>query len=284
MLKRLSHHKTLRLAAKVLRHPDRAVLRLVLKARLRRTPIRSERTRFLVFLSRHFGVDAVSLLKEYRRSEFYSWFQQRRAALDQFKGPVRFGTTGLFGCEALYLLVRASRPEIVVDTGVLYGASTSHILAALAENGSGELHSIDIGRDRREPPHEYFIPAELQTNWDLIIGDSRRELPRLLDRCGTIDMFYHDSLHTWEHMVWEYGTALPHLSSRGILSSDDVQSAPDLPGIFRRNPYPAFCSTHNLPFLTFHNLGVSVLGSTPAYLDRNRRGLGQHVSAPALMS
>ena len=70
MFSRISHHKILRLAAKVLRHPDRAVLRLVLKARLRRTPIRSERLRLLAFLSRQFGVDAVSFLAEYRRSEF----------------------------------------------------------------------------------------------------------------------------------------------------------------------------------------------------------------------
>ncbi|HET6777258.1 MAG TPA: class I SAM-dependent methyltransferase [Gemmatimonadales bacterium] len=282
MLSRTSYQRTLRLAGKVLRHPDRAVLRLVLKARLRRTPIRNERVRLLAFLSRQFGVDAASFLTEYRRSEFYSWFRRQRAALDRFKGPYRFGTTGLFGCEALYLLVRATRPRIVVDTGVLYGASTGHILAALADNRSGRLHSIDIGRDPREPPHDYFIPAELQSNWDLITGDSRRELPRLLGRCGTIDMFYHDSLHTWEHMFWEYGTALPHLSSHGILSSDDVQNAPDLPGIFRKNAFPSFCRTHHLPCLTFHNLGVSVLGLTPAFVDRP--GPHHHVSASALMS
>lgn len=282
MLSRIPYHKTLRLAAKVLRHPDRAVLRLVLKLRLRRTPIRTERDRLLAFLSRRFRVDAVSLLTEYRRSEFYSWFRQQRAALDRFPGPYRFGTTGLFGCEALYLLVRASRPRIVVDTGVLYGASTGHILAALADNGSGRLHSIDIGRDEREPPHDHFIPAELQSNWDFIIGDSRRELPRLLNRCGTIDMFYHDSLHTREHMLWEYETALPHLSSHGVLSSDDVQNALDLPGIFRKNAFPAFCGTHNLRSVTFYNLGVAMLGLTPARVDR--AGVRQQIAAPALTS
>ena len=111
--------------------------------------------------------------------------------------------------------MRASRPEVAVDTGVLYGASTAHILAAMADNGTGELHSIDIGRDRREPPHDFFIPAHLQPRWELTIGDSRDELPRVLQRCGNIDLFYHDSLHTWEHMLWEYGTALPYLTERG---------------------------------------------------------------------
>ncbi len=283
MLDRTSSRKALRLAMKALRHPDRAVLRLVLKARLRRTPVARERLRLLSFLSRQFGVDAVSLLREYRKSEFYSWFQRQRVALDRFRGPYRFGTTGFFGCEALYLLVRASRPGTVVDTGVLYGASTAHILAALADNGGGELHSIDIGRDPREPPHDYFIPAELQSNWELVTGDSRRALPTLLNRIGPIDMFYHDSLHTREHMIWEYGTALPHLSLHGILASDDVQNAPSLPGIFRPNPFPAFCRTRRILHTTFHNLGLAMPGLTRGLVPR--RGLAPQLHAvPALRS
>jgi predicted O-methyltransferase YrrM len=60
-------------------------------------------------------------------------------ALGCFRGPYRHGTTGECGCEALYLLVRAARPRTVVKTGVLYGASSAHILAALARNGEGQL-------------------------------------------------------------------------------------------------------------------------------------------------
>jgi predicted O-methyltransferase YrrM len=257
MLKQLLSHKKLRLAGKAVRHPSRAVLRLMLKARLRRKKISQERVRFLRFLSLQFGVDAVDLLRQYRQSRFYREFQRQRAALDRFPGPYRFGTTGLFGCETLYLLVRASRPQIAVDTGVLYGASTAHILAAMADNGSGELHSIDIGRDPREPPHEFFIPPHLQSRWELIIGDSREKLPRLLRRCGNLDFFYHDSLHTWEHMLWEYGTALPYLTERGLLASDDVENAPSLRRLFRQNAFPAFCHTRGILYTTFHNLGVA---------------------------
>jgi predicted O-methyltransferase YrrM len=260
MLKQLLSHRKLRLAGKAVRHPGRAVLRLMLKARLRGKKVSQERVRFLRFLSLQFGVNAVDLLHQYRRSRFYREFQQRRAALDRFAGPYRFGTTGLFGCEAVYLLVRASRPKIAVDTGVLYGASTAHILAAMSDNGTGELHSIDIGRDPREPPHQFFIPPHLQSRWELIIGDSRDELPRLLQRCGNIDLFYHDSLHTWEHMLWEYETALPHLTDRGLLASDDVENAPSLRRLFRQNAFPAFCHARGILYTTFHNLGVAVPG------------------------
>ncbi|MGI9040082.1 MAG: class I SAM-dependent methyltransferase [Gemmatimonadales bacterium] len=261
MVSQILKGKTVRMAGKAIRNPSRAVLRLVLKARLRRAKIEDERGRLLDLLSRRFGVDAAALLAEYHQSEFHRWFQQRRVELDQFEGPYRFGTTGEFGCEAMYLLVRAARPRVVVDTGVLYGGSSAHILAALAQNGAGELHSIDIGRDDREPPHDFFVPSELRPRWDLIIGDSRRELPALLRRCGTVDLFHHDSLHTWDHMTWEYETAFPYLSPDGLLSSDDIQNPPSIPGIFRQNAFPAFCQRRHFSFGSFHNLGVAFRGT-----------------------
>jgi predicted O-methyltransferase YrrM len=261
VVQQLLRSKLLRMAGKAIRHPDRAVMRLVLKARLRRSTIHEDRRRLLGLLARRFGVNGPRLMAEYRRSDFYRWFRERRTALDQFEGPYRLGTTGKFGCEALYLLVRATRPRVVVDTGVLYGASSAHILAALEHNGFGELHSIDIGRDSREPPHDHFVPAELLPRWDLIIGDSRRQLLPLLRRCGPVDLFHHDSLHTWDHMIWEFETAVPYLSGSGVLSSDDVQNPPSLLGIFGPNPFPAFCQERQIPFSRFHNLGVAFPGS-----------------------
>jgi predicted O-methyltransferase YrrM len=249
-----------RMLGKAIRDPRRAVLRLVLRSRLARTGVEQERRRLLGFLSHHYGVDGTALAAEYRRSKLLAWFREQRAALERFAGPYRFGTTGEFGCQALYLLVRAARPRVIVETGVLYGASSAHLLAALALNGGGELHSIEIGRDPREPPHDHFVPRELRPHWDLIIGNSRRELPLLLERCGLIDMFHHDSLHTFEHMTWEFETALPHLSSEGVLSSDDILNPPSLLGVFRENAFAAFCKRREVSYTTFANLGVATPG------------------------
>jgi len=243
---------------KAVRDPRRAVLRLVLRSRLGRTGVETERRRLISFLSERYDIDALALLDEYRRSSFLDWFRKRRGALDRFPGPYRLGTTGEFGCEALYLLVRAARPRTIVETGVLYGASSAHILAALARNGEGELYSVELGRDSREPSHDHFVPDELRHRWKLTIGDSRRELPSLLQRRAPIDMFYHDSLHTFDHMTWEFETALPHLSPRGILSSDDVLNPPSLAGIFRDGAFPALCKDRQVFHTTFHNLGVAL--------------------------
>lgn len=254
-----------RMLMKAIRHPSRAVMRLVLRARLARIRVEEERARLLTCLSQHFGVDGAALATEFTQSDFLRWFRERRAALQRFAGPVRLGTTGEFGCEALYLLVRAARPQVVVETGVLYGASSGHILAALARNGRGQLYSIDIGRDPREPPHEFFVPAELQPYWHLIIGDSRRELPSLLNRCPAIDMFHHDSLHTFRHMTWEFETAFPHLTAGGVLSSDDILAPLSLLGIFRQNAFPTFCERRQVSYASFHNFGVGFMGSHEAF-------------------
>jgi predicted O-methyltransferase YrrM len=245
-----------RMLRKAVRHPSRAVMRLVLRSRLSRIDVDEERTRLLALLSERFGVDGPALAAEYTRSEFLWWFRKRRAELGRFTGPMRLGTTGAFGCEALYLLVRAARPAVVVDTGVLYGASTGHILAALARNGSGRLHSIDIGRDPREPPHEFFIRDDLRSRWELIIGDSRRELPSLLGRLPAVDLFHHDSLHTFDHMTWEFETVWPHLSPAGVISSDDILNPSSLAGIFQQNAFPAFCQRRQLSYAAFHNFAV----------------------------
>jgi predicted O-methyltransferase YrrM len=243
---------------KAVRDPRRALLRLVLRSRLARTDVETQRRRLVSFLSTHYDMDAQALVAEYRQSSFLEWFRRRRAALERFPGPYRLGTTGEFGCEALYLLVRAARPRTIVETGVLYGASSAHILAALARNDAGELYSVEIGRDLREPSHDHFVPAELRDRWRLIIGDSRRELPMLLARCGPVDIFYHDSLHTFDHMTWEFETALPSLSRSGVLASDDVLNPPSLVGIFRDGAFPAFCRDRRIFHTTFHNLGIAL--------------------------
>ena len=66
------------------------------------------------------------------------------------------------------------------------------------------------------------ITKNLRKRWNLILGDSRKELPKLLEDLSTIDIFLHDSKHTQDHMKWEYETAWPHLKNCGLLISDDT--------------------------------------------------------------
>lgn len=123
----------------------------------------------------------------------------------------------------LYIICRVIRPSIVVETGVHYGMSSAFILQALHVNGYGELHSIDIPQPATDDFTGSLIPNDLKFRWQLHRGVSRRELPSLLvDR--TIDLFVHDSLHTYRNMRREFVQAWQHLRLGGVLISDDIES------------------------------------------------------------
>jgi predicted O-methyltransferase YrrM len=124
-----------------------------------------------------------------------------------------------------YAAIRALAPDVIVETGVASGVSTSYLLLALQKNGRGKLHSIELSDPQYLPPGKssgWIVPDWLRANWDLHIGDSRVLLPQLLGECNVIDVFIHDSLHTYDHMLWEFRTAYPRLRPGGLLISDDV--------------------------------------------------------------
>jgi predicted O-methyltransferase YrrM len=123
-----------------------------------------------------------------------------------------------------YAVCRAQRPKVVLETGVAFGVTTGFILQALAQNGCGELWSVDLPPLGKNADAQvgFLVPADLKSRWRLVRGSCRRMLPRVIDELETIDIFLHDSLHTHKHMKWEFETAWPHLRSGGVLISDDV--------------------------------------------------------------
>lgn len=131
-----------------------------------------------------------------------------------------------------YAAIRAFAPDLVVETGVASGVSSSYLLLALHKNGRGRLYSIELGDERYLPPGKspgWIVPERLKSRWDLRIGDTRELLPKLLTEFGALDVFIHDSLHTYEHMVWEYRAAYPSIKPGGLLISDDAAWNPAFP-------------------------------------------------------
>jgi predicted O-methyltransferase YrrM len=134
--------------------------------------------------------------------------------------------------KSLYSLVRIMKPTLVVETGVSIGNTSRAFLTAMERNQYGELYSIDLptetrlsdGLTYRGNPAEVgkLVPQDVRYRWHLILGDSRTELPTLLNKVKEIDFFFHDSLHTEEHMFWEFKTAWPFIRNGGILLSDDI--------------------------------------------------------------
>ncbi len=147
----------------------------------------------------------------------------------------------------LYLIVKQCEPSVFVETGVAHGSSSSFILQAMRENNKGHLHSIDI--PPKEVPADVAttskgrihtmtdgqkhritdcyqvgdkIPEDLKNRWSITLGDAKEKLPQLLKDLGSISVFWHDSLHTYEHMMFEYETAWPYIEKGGLLLSHDI--------------------------------------------------------------
>jgi len=129
-------------------------------------------------------------------------------------------------CSALlFALVRKLKPMIVVETGVAQGVTTYTILRALQLNGDrSTLISIDKpnadGRYvRSEKEAGWLVPNHLRRNWDLRLGSSSEILPTIQLQ---VDLFYHDSLHTYQNMLFEYEWAYVHTRPGGVIASDDT--------------------------------------------------------------
>ncbi|MEX2252534.1 MAG: class I SAM-dependent methyltransferase [Thermoleophilaceae bacterium] len=123
-----------------------------------------------------------------------------------------------------YALTRALRPGTVVETGVAYGMTSAFIAAALERNGAGLLHSVD------RPPVEagaddyvgVLVPEALRHRHELLRGSSKRILPGLLDRVGMVELFVHDSLHTYRNIQRELRMVTPRLASPAVVVADDA--------------------------------------------------------------
>jgi predicted O-methyltransferase YrrM len=125
-----------------------------------------------------------------------------------------------------YALVKLLKPAVMVETGVGPGVSSWTILHAMEENDIGKLVSIDLPTPNTEllPDVGYLVPAQLHHRWSLRTGSSQRLLPEVLNELGEIDIFQHDSRHSYTNQLREYNTAWPFIRSGGMLLSDDVSN------------------------------------------------------------
>jgi len=126
---------------------------------------------------------------------------------------------------AWYCLVRKYQPRIIVETGTSMGWSSFMILSAISQNKTGHLYSLDLNDSENVKNYGgvgYLVPESLKHNWTLLIGDTKKELEPLLTKLLSIDMFIHDSEHSYETMMFEYTTAWNYIKNGGILGSDDI--------------------------------------------------------------
>ena len=124
----------------------------------------------------------------------------------------------------LYIICKMIKPEKVVETGVAYGLASSYILQALDENKKGILYSIDFPFSPWQTKEMIgsITPVHLRSRRKFVYGPSSNVLKKLLQSIGSIDLFFHDSLHSYKNMKREFTTAWPFIKEGGFLISDDA--------------------------------------------------------------
>lgn len=184
------------------------------------------------------GGDAAEILSESALERVESDTRSLLADIPPNEGFHKKWAADSMLARASYLACRLAKPEVAVETGVAYGVSSAFILAAMEENGHGELHSVDLPPLRRDAEtfHGLAVPDSLTRRWTLHRGSSRRVLPGLLENLGEIDLFLHDSLHTKRNMLFEFEAVWPALRPGGVILADDVERNAAFGELKKRNP------------------------------------------------
>lgn len=125
-----------------------------------------------------------------------------------------------------YSLVRAAAPDHVVETGTHLGLGSCVIAAALLRNGHGRLTTIDI-----DPDAGYLIGEPWANVIERRTGNSMDVLAEMTD----VDIFLHDSLHTYDHETSELAAVEPNLRAGAIILSDNAHESSALSDWAERN-------------------------------------------------
>ncbi len=135
-----------------------------------------------------------------------------------------------------YATIRATKPNVLVETGTDKGLGSCVIAEAIRRNGVGHLYTIDI-----EPESGFLIGNKYSELITRITGDSVKHLADLKN----VDWFIHDSDHSAEHEAAEFSAITPNLNEGALLLSDNAHVTDVLADWSR---------AHSRPFLYFQEV------------------------------
>ena len=120
-----------------------------------------------------------------------------------------------------YALARILKPRVVVESGVDKGLGTCLLAAALlrneAEGSPGRLYALDL-----QPGAGWLVQAPYDSAVEFRFGDSHATLREMRE---PIDLFVHDSDHSYEHESEEYRIIKDRLSDVALVLSDNAHKS-----------------------------------------------------------
>ena len=122
-------------------------------------------------------------------------------------------------------IIKRERPQVMIETGIESGYSTEHFLTAMDAIGVGHMFSCDP-----QPSGFYDAYPIVHPRFQFIRKASWEALDEIYAMTGRVDLFLHDSDHSWECQTFEYEWAWAHVRSGGIIASDDTGWGYNIPG------------------------------------------------------
>ena len=140
-------------------------------------------------------------------------------------------------------LIRVEKPEVMIETGVESGYSTEHFLVAMDDAKVGHLYSCDP-----RPSGFYDGNPIVHPRFTFIREASYTACDKIFKEAGRLDMFLHDSDHSWECQTFEYEWGWNHIRGGGIIASDDTKWGMIIPvfGAISHDAWPQFLARHGL--------------------------------------
>jgi predicted O-methyltransferase YrrM len=124
----------------------------------------------------------------------------------------------------LYALVRAGRPETVVEFGTSFGISTIHLAAAVTDNGTGRVVTTELSNRKATAAGENLEEAGLARVVTILEGDALETLASVTGPVGLV------LLDGWKDLYLPVLRLLqPRLAPGALVIADDTgyESAAD---------------------------------------------------------
>ena len=202
-------------------------------------------TAYITSLARATAVEIQEYAAEVRDNrKFHDGIIEKRDSQGRRTSGCYYGISETLGT-VLYIICRKQKPDSAMETGVASGVSSSHILYALETNERGQLYSIDMPGWQKNQSG-WMIPDYLKHRWHLTQGRSSETMAPLLKKVKEIDIFLHDSDHSYENMRWEFETAWAYLKSGGLLLSHNIDYS---------DAFDDFCREHRVKCIMLGEMG-----------------------------
>jgi predicted O-methyltransferase YrrM len=138
----------------------------------------------------------------------------------------------------LYALIRASRPETVVEFGTSFGISTIYLAAAVTDNGTGHVVTTELSTAKVKAARSNLERAGVDAAVTILAGDARQTLAGVPGPVGLV------LLDGWKDLCLPVLRLLePRLAPGAVVAADDSSFASMAPYLeYVRDPAHGYVS------------------------------------------